>query len=146
MLSDRFDKVPIMKPRLDSSSITRRLSFDISFQELPAFLDYWSSKYNDPNKRDETFYDPHIGKADLRTDEGAILDLFTWKNGMVLSERKKKVLWRTILGRGARMATSCHVTSIQKRKIAADVLGISFICTAERPRTILSSTNMLGGR
>jgi hypothetical protein len=90
MLSDRSDKVSIMEPRLDSSSITRHLSFDISFQELPTFLDYWSSKYNDPNKRDETFYDPHIGKADLRTDEGAILDLFTWKNGMVLSERKKE--------------------------------------------------------
>jgi hypothetical protein len=62
------------------------LSFEISFPTLDLFLDHWASRYRDEN--DKKFYDPYIGKADLKTDEAALKDLFRWKNGVRLSAAK----------------------------------------------------------
>jgi hypothetical protein len=67
---------------------TPHLSFEISFPTLDFFLHHWASRYHDPERRDDRLYDPHIGKADLRTDHNALKDLFTWKNGGDLSKRK----------------------------------------------------------
>jgi hypothetical protein len=63
------------------------LSFEITFAELAPFIDYWASRYRD-SWRDERFYDPHIGKADLRTNWEALESLFIWKNGQVIAKHK----------------------------------------------------------
>jgi hypothetical protein len=54
---------------------THHLSFEISFTKLRAFLEHWSSRYDDTN--DKALYDPNIGK----TDEKSLIELFKWKNG-----------------------------------------------------------------
>lgn len=67
--------------------IPPNLSFEISSPTLDLFLYHWASRYRDENK-DVKFYDPYIGKTDLKTDEAALKELFKWKNGGKISEAK----------------------------------------------------------
>jgi len=60
------------------------LSFSIEMGSLEEFLDHWSARY--PDSYDPEKYDPHVGKP---LSESSRLSLFEWKNGSVLSERKK---------------------------------------------------------
>jgi hypothetical protein len=66
---------------------TPHLSFEISFLTLDLFIDYWASRYRDEN--DKKLYDPHIGKADLKTNEQALKELFKWKNGGKIAKPKE---------------------------------------------------------
>ena len=66
-----------------------QLSFEISFPALDPFVEYWATRYRDTD-RDGRYYDPNLGKANLRTDEQALMALFTWKNGGDGISAKKK--------------------------------------------------------
>lgn len=58
------------------------LSFRIDFDNINEFIDHWSSRYR---YSDEEKYDNNIGKP---LTEQSRLELFEWKNGSGLSERK----------------------------------------------------------
>jgi hypothetical protein len=64
----------------------QHLSFEISFNDVGAFIDHWASRYGDDKGRDEAFYDPYIGKD--KRDMDVLTPLFMWKNGGVIAARK----------------------------------------------------------
>ena len=60
------------------------ISFHIECQDIDQFIKHWSSKYFDSN---EQKYDSNINRP---LTEISRLELFEWKNGMKLSEKKRK--------------------------------------------------------
>ncbi len=55
--------------------------------DLQRFIDFWSKLYRYPR---EDLYDNTIAKSQFAADD--LQNLFTWKNGMDLSEKKQKSL------------------------------------------------------
>jgi len=64
-------------------------SFCITNRTVSEFIEHWSSRYIDGD-RDKIFYDPFIGKADLKTDFAALESLFIWKNGTKIAPLKQR--------------------------------------------------------
>lgn len=55
------------------------------------FIDFWKQHYNPRHYPDEEYYLPYI-KPNGALNKKDLKKLFEWKNGMPLSENKKKVL------------------------------------------------------
>lgn len=60
------------------------LSFSIEFDSPERFLEHWSRNY--PDSYDPVKYEPYVGRP---LSEASRLLLFEWKNGSVLSKRKR---------------------------------------------------------
>jgi hypothetical protein len=61
-----------------------KYSFQIACKDQVTFVEYWSSKYKYP---EEEKYTKNIGRPLTAT---ALLELFEWKNGSVISKDKTK--------------------------------------------------------
>ncbi len=96
-------------------------SFQIHFDDSTTFLRYWSGKYR---YTDEHLYDPNIGKP---LSAASIEELFTWKNGGLISKKKLESVRSNYLPQHLDTAKELEDRYLNPKKPGGPIWNIFFL-------------------